>query len=90
MLIDALLLGYSDALVLPVPSTFTVLPKVMAQSRGAPYCAFAGQYWKKDADRIAAIPIKCFRRDARTGQATDFTVNVESQVERNVLGANFW
>ena len=42
MLIDSLLLGYADALVLPVPSTFTILPKVMAHSRGAPSCMFIG------------------------------------------------
>ena len=76
--------------MLPVPSTFTVLPKVMAQSRGAPYCAFTGQSWKKDAVKEAAMPVRCFRRDAKTGQPADFFLTVEAQHHQTVLGSNFW
>ena len=90
MLIDALLLGYADALVLPVPSTFTVLPKLMAQSRGVPYCAFIGQAWKAGAETEPAMPVRCFRRDARSGNVADWIVPVESQGKMTVLGHNFW
>ena len=34
MLLDSLLLGYADALVLPMASTFSVLPKVRFSTYG--------------------------------------------------------
>jgi len=90
MLIDSLLLGYADALVLPVPSTFTVLPKVMAHSRGAPYCAFLGETWHAAGLHEEPIAMTCFRKDAKTGHASDWTVAVEPQGRASALGATFW
>ena len=90
MLIDSLLLGYADALVLPVPSTFTVLPKVIAHSRGIPYCAFLGQDWHGPKLHEGPVSMTCFRREAKTGHAADWTVEVEPQGHETRLGAKFW
>mmetsp|Transcript_34104 Transcript_34104/g.109423 ORF Transcript_34104/g.109423 Transcript_34104/m.109423 type:complete len:429 (+) Transcript_34104:220-1506(+) len=58
MLLDALLLGYTDALLLTVPSTFSVLPKAMAYARHVPFCAFLhyGAAPKKKTTGVAAGP----------------------------------
>ena len=88
-LIDALLLGYADALVLPIASTFTVLPKVMAHSRGAPYCAFLGEDWQRDVSTVD-LTLRCFRRDPKTKQAADWTVAVRREGGVSHLGASYW
>ena len=89
MLIDSLLLGYADALVLPIASTFTVLPKVMAHSRGAPYCAFLGEDWQRDVSTVD-LTLRCFRRDPKTKQAADWTVAVRREGGVSHLGASYW
>ena len=89
MLLDALLLGYADALVLPIASTFTALPKVMAHSRGAPYCAFLGEDWQRDVSTVD-LTLRCFRRDPKTKQAADWTVAVRREGGVSHLGASYW
>ncbi|KAH8095954.1 hypothetical protein JL720_3291 [Aureococcus anophagefferens] len=74
-------------LVLPVPSTFTVLPKVMAHSRGAPYCAFLGRRGRAGLHEAHRHPLP---KDAKTGHASDWTVAVEPQGRASALGATFW
>ena len=61
----------------------------MAHSRGVPYCAFLGETWKRVSARDA-LALKCFRRDPRSGLATDWVVNVEAQGAENNLGGRFW
>ena len=91
MLLDALLLAFADALVLPVPSTFTVLPKVIAHSRGVPYCAFFGQGWHAPDLHRHPASMTCFRRHAATGRVADWTVDVEAEGDQaGLLGASFW
>ena len=89
MLIDSLLLGYADALVLPVPSTFTILPKVMAHSRGAPSCMFIGETWRDLNIKKRDLELTCVRRD-RGGRASDFRLTVPPQGKASWLGARFW
>ena len=72
-----------------VASTFTVLPKVMAHSRGAPYCAFLGQAWKDPSLAKQGLEMRCFRKDAR-GRTADWGVRVEAQGGVNNLGSGFW
>lgn len=88
MLIDSLLLGYSDALVLPVPSTFTILSKVMAHSRGAPSCVFVGETWREPGLKRTELELTCLRRD-RAGRSSDFQLTVPPQGRANALGARF-
>ena len=89
MLIDSLLLGYADALVLPVPSTFTVLPKVMAHSRGAPSCMFIGETWRDLNIKKRDLELTCVRRD-RSGRASTSRLTVPPQGRADWLGARFW
>ena len=89
MLIDSLLLGYADALVLPVPSTFTILPKVMAHSRGAPSCMFIGETWRDLNIKKRDLELTCVRRD-RAGRASDFQLKVPVQGRASWLGARWW
>lgn len=47
MLIDAILLGYTDLQIFTVASTFTVLPRLMAYARGnKPTCLFLHTNWR--------------------------------------------
>lgn len=60
MLIDALLLGYADILLLTVPSTFTVLPQVMAYARAKPTCIFLQADFSRRRHRpFDHLPLSC-------------------------------
>lgn len=63
MLIDALLLGYTDILLLTVPSTFTVLPQVMAYARGKPTCIFLqADFSRRRHQPFVHLPLSCSKR----------------------------
>jgi hypothetical protein len=62
----------------------------MAHSRGAPYCAFLGETWHAAGLHEEPIAMTCFRKDAKTGHASDWTVAVEPQGRASALGATFW
>uniref|UniRef100_A0A7S3JQY2 GT23 domain-containing protein n=1 Tax=Aureoumbra lagunensis TaxID=44058 RepID=A0A7S3JQY2_9STRA len=83
MLIDSFLLGYADAMLLTVPSTFSVLPKAMAFARHVPFCAFLYGTSMKKLPRFhlyladdTSIPLTCFRQVA--GHLTAIHIDVPS------------
>ena len=90
-LLDSLLLGYSDALVLPIASTFSLLSKVIATSRGRPHCAFLSeQSFRKPSAIHAPMRLQCFRKHRSSPKVTAFDVMVPPQGARNAFATAWW